>query len=433
LTVPVKTVRDLVDHVATGYLGTARAPGLSIACAHGAEPILASAYGESDAGTRETCTADTAFCVGSITKQFTAASVLVTAAAGRLDIDEDVAAFFPRKNLPRKGVSLRNLLSHTAGLSSGAESAFCAGEAFTARPEDILALPSDAEPGVKWCYCNAGFAIAARIIEEITGEEYNNRLVLSVFEAARLERTSVGPPNGDSSARGHARTPGGFGYVRPVTPLASFGSGDIYSTAADLVRWFNALSEGQVVPSELYCLMKKPFVMKSGEAASYGLGMFVGQFGGTLELSQDGNSGGFSSQLACYPDQDLVVAALTNGSAHDAEGIEKSIARNILSIPDQIVLDLEAPASELAAYSGDYSVGAAPVSIWADCGALFISKPNGHVDRLLNQGSGIFVERDTPNVRICFDAGEVTVRRNGKTLAVLEKSEPIANSTEAIG
>ena len=104
------------------------------------------------------------FCVGSITKQFTTAAVLVTAAAGRLDIDEDVAVFFPRKNLPRKGVSLRHLLSHTAGLSSVAESAFCAGEAFTNQPEDILAAPSDAEPGVSWSYCNAGFAIAARII-----------------------------------------------------------------------------------------------------------------------------------------------------------------------------------------------------------------------------------------------------------------------------
>jgi D-alanyl-D-alanine carboxypeptidase len=343
-------------------------------------------------------------------------------AAGRLDIDEDVAVFFPREKLPRKGVSLRHLLSHTSGLSSGADAAFCAGDAFSSRPEEILAAPNEAEPGVRWRYCNAGFAIAARVIEEITGDEYNNH-VFSVFEAARLQRTSVGPRNGGSSARGHARTPVGFGYVSPVTHLSSFGSGDVYSTAVDLVRWFKALSESQVIPSELYTLMKTPFVMKSGEAASYGLGMFVGQFGGNLELSQDGNSGGFSSQLACYPDQELVIAALTNGSSHDAEGIEKSIARNILSIPDQIVLDLEVSVNELAAYSGEYRVGGTPVSIWADSGVLFISKPSGHVDRLLNQGSGIFVERDTPDVRIRFDASEATVRRNGKTLAVLERSD----------
>ena len=107
------------------------------------------------------------------------------------------------------------------------------------------------------------------------------------------------------------------------------------------MSWFKALSAGQVIPSELYCLMRTPFVLKSGEATSYGLGMFVSQFGGNRELSQDGNSGGFSSQLACYPDQDLFVAVLTNGSAHDAEGLEKSITRAILSIPEQVVLDLE--------------------------------------------------------------------------------------------
>lgn len=149
--------------------------------------------------------------------------------------------------------------------------------------------------------------------------------------------------------------------------------------------------------------------------------MFVSQFGANRELSQDGNSGGFSSQLASYPDQELFVAILSNSSAHDAEGLEKSITRSILLIPDQVILDLAVPTSELNAYSGEYTAGAEPVRVWAESGALFVSKPSGRVDRLLNQGSGVFVEGDTQDVKIRFGADAAIVSRNGKTLAVLER------------
>lgn len=393
-----------------------------MAYAHLDDPVVACGYGVRDASRYDSCVSETTFCVGSITKQFTTAGILQLAATGRLDLDEDVAVFFPSQRLSHKGISLRHLLSHTAGLSANAEKAFCLDQALTTRPEEILGAPIDTEPGVSWRYCNTGFAIAARVMEEITGETYEDRLSRGIFETAQLSRTGVGFSKVGPIARGHARTTEGFAYVSPVPQSAAFGSGDIYSTAPDLVSWFKALSSGKVIPIELYCLMRTPFVLKSGKATSYGLGMFVSEFGGNCELSQDGNSGGFSSQLACYPDHDLFVAVLTNGSAHDAEGLEKSITRAILSIPEQVVLDLEVSAAEATAYSGDYDMGAAFVRIWADSGALFISKPNGRVNRLLNQGSGIFAEADTPDVRIRFGAGAATVCRNDKTLATLERS-----------
>lgn len=80
-------------------------------------------------------------------------------------------------------------------------------------------------------------------------------------------------------------------------------------------------------------------------------------------------------------------------------------------------------SSELIAYSGEYTLGAEPVSIWAESGALFISKPNGRVERLLNQGLGVFAEGGTPDVKIRFGADAATVSRNGKTLAILERSQ----------
>lgn len=414
-------VPEYVDELAAHYLKTGRAPGISIAYGHRTEPILARGYGVGDARANDVCTPETTFCIGSITKQFTAAAILDVAEARGVDIDEDVAGFFETPSLPRRGVSLRHLLSHTGGLSASAERAFCSGEPLAARPEEVLRSPNDTEPGVSWRYCNVGFAIATRVLEQISGETYRNRLSRTLFELAHLKRTSIGPPPIGHVARGHARTPEGFGYVSRVPYLAAFGSGDIYSTARDLVRWFKALAAGQVISSELYELMRTPFILRSGETTNYGLGMFVSQFGANRELSQDGNSGGFSSQLASYPDQELFVAILSNSSAHDAEGLEKSITRSILLIPDQVILDLAVPTSELNAYSGEYTAGAEPVRVWAESGALFVSKPSGRVDRLLNQGSGVFVEGDTQDVKIRFGADAAIVSRNGKTLAVLER------------
>jgi CubicO group peptidase (beta-lactamase class C family) len=222
-------------------------------------------------------------------------------------------------------------------------------------------------------------------------------------------------------ARGHTLTAGGFGYVTSVTRLVAFGSGDIYSTPTDLVRWFVALARGHVIANDLFSLMATPFVLKSGKPSSYGLGMFVGQFGGFRELSQDGNSAGFSAQAAYYPEQDCCVAVLTNGSAHDAEGVEKAITRSILSIPELVTLDLQVSGHDLIDHVGDYRIGVTPIRIWADSGSLFVSKSNGRAERLLYQGSGVFAEAAAPDVRIQFDVDTATVSRSGKTLAVLER------------
>jgi hypothetical protein len=153
----------------------------------------------------------------------------------------------------------------------------------------------------------------------------------------------------------------------------------------------------------------------------YGFGVFVNSFAGMRELSHDGNTGGFSAQLATYPDSALTVAVLTNGSLHDAEGIEKDLSRYWLGIPAPPTRDLEVPNSDLELYTGYYQSGAARTRIWTEAAGLVVMTPKGSISRMIYQGDGEFIQQSDPTLRLRFDGSAFVVEREGKHLARMRR------------
>jgi hypothetical protein len=167
--------------------------------------------------------------------------------------------------------------------------------------------------------------------------------------------------------------------------------------------------------------MMRPSILASDRVAGYGCGLFVSTFAGHREFSQDGNSGGFSTELAVYPDAGLVVAVATNGSCHDAEGVEKSLTRLVLGIDPPSALDLAIPASLLWVLPGDYSDASISARIWVESGRLVVMTPGGDITRLMHQGKAEFVQENDAGTRLRFEGGGFSVVREGKFLAYLRR------------
>ena len=267
------------------------------------------------------CTAETRFQICSVSKQFTAAAVMLLAESGQVELNEPLARWMPEAPPQWRQVTLHQLLSHTAGVPHWLEApdldpadpmSFCQ------RVEIIQNTPLRTEPGAEWHYSSPGFVLAGSIVERASGRPYQDFVAERILSPLRLSHTSLGATP-DGAAHGYRN-------AEPVMPFdlsAMWGSGDIWSTAGDLTRFTAALHTGELISSGSLRTMctahasidddddEEPRLTTTG----YGYGMFTGIFAGHDVFFHPGDNPGYQS-LACWiPDQAAGIVILVNDEA----------------------------------------------------------------------------------------------------------------------
>ena len=310
-------------------------PGLSLSVMKGGVMLYSAGFGNARLLPKRPVDAHTGFRIASISKQFTAAAILLLAEEGKLSLGDPLARFLP--DFPRADVmTLRELLSHTSGLDdylSGRHAEMLT----TAQKHDytqqglLEAIKTAAPlfrcpPGMKWVYSNTGFALLGIIVERLSGLSLAAFCQQRLFAAAGLSRTAMDPLNlGDPDiCEGHRANRSlrdGFGQVWPVSPSFAGGSGGLRSTSADLCRWHSALMSGKILKPESLTAMLTPVRLKDGAFAmdrentrspGYGLGMRLGFIGAQPFFTHSGRINGFTGQLMTLPLEQLTMAVLYN-------------------------------------------------------------------------------------------------------------------------
>ena len=284
------------------------------------------------------CTAGTRFQICSVSKQFTAAAVMLLVESGRVDLNEPVDRWMPEAPPQWRQVTLHQLLSHTAGVPHWLEAPdldpadpMSLGQ----RVEIIQNTPLRTEPGADWHYSSPGFVLAGCIVERASGCPYHDFLAERILSRLQLSHTSLGAPP-DGAARGYRN-------AQPVTPFdlsAMCGSGDVWSTAGDLTRFTAALHGGELISSTSLRTMctahasldddddEEPRLTTTG----YGYGMFIGIFAGHAVLFHPGDNPGYQS-LACWiPDQSASIVILANDEAVSITGLLRRLLPAALEI-----------------------------------------------------------------------------------------------------
>lgn len=273
--------------------------GLSLAIVRDGELVLARGYGKSSLATGAPVEPDTTFAIGSVTKQFTCASVLLLAQDGRLARTDPVAKYYPAATRAAD-ITLDHLLANTSGYPDYYPLDFVDERmARPIEPDELIARytagPLDFEPGSRWSYSNTGFVLAGRVVERVSGEPLGDFMQRRIFGPAGMQHAAFEPaPGGPGMATGH--TSFALGAPVPAVPEARgwmHAAGAIYASATDLARWDLALMGGGLLQPESWRGMITARGLSDGDVTDYGCGIGVGRRQGRPWCSTAGPSAGF--------------------------------------------------------------------------------------------------------------------------------------------
>jgi CubicO group peptidase (beta-lactamase class C family) len=282
--------------------------------------------------TPEPCGPRTRFQIASVSKEFTAAAVLVLVQRDRLAVADRLARWFPGGPTGPAGwadITVHHLLSHTSGLGHWED--FPQIDVFAATPaarllDTVRSRPLVDRPGRRFYYSSLGFGLLARVVEQVSARPYADFVTSAVLEPAGLADTFVGSPGPRRRvATGHTD-----GHPVPSYELdhTGQGAGDVYSTVTDLDRWHRHLPD--VLGERARQMMFTPWVPAGDNPGSWspndahGYGCFLGHVGPLTLHYHTGHNAGFNSVAAWIPERELSVAIVCNDDTTDPLEIARS-------------------------------------------------------------------------------------------------------------
>ena len=324
----------LVDSYVQGVLTSSGAPSASIAVVQGGAIVYEKAYGSARVGPPAVpATPAMRYSIGSISKQFTAAAVLLLAEDGKLSLDDRVSKWFPELTRANE-VTVRQLLSMTSGYQDYWPQDYVMPDMLKdTTPAAIMKgwaqKPLDFEPGTRWQYSNTNYVIAGQIVERVAGQPLLTVLRARIF--LPLNMTSVvdtdQAPLGSGDPMRYRRYALGPPREAPKEGKGWMSAaGELAMTAADLARWNIAVMNRGVLEPSSYLELEREAFLANGAPTGYGLGVRVAVAGGRRRISHGGEVSGFTAQNEIYPDEKVAIVVLVNVDANNASG---EIARRI--------------------------------------------------------------------------------------------------------
>jgi len=329
-------LREKIDATVRQALTTTGVPSASIAIVQGGAIAYLQAYGDSRIEPPTPALPSMRYSIGSISKQFTAAAVLLLAEQGKLSLDDPVSRFVP--NLTRGNeVTIRELLSHTSGYRDFWPQDYV--PPFMLPPvtaDKILdqwaRTPLDFEPATEWQYSNTNFVIAGLIVEKASGVPLLQFLSEHIFAPLGMKSVMNIDQNRltETDAAGYLRYAAGPLRLAPKEGKGwLFAAGELAMTAEDLAKWDIGMIKQSVLQPASYAQMEKEVVLKNGLGTRYGLGVAVRQEFGQRAIAHGGQVSGFNAYNIVYPDVRMAVVVLVNEDAAEASG---DIARKIAAL-----------------------------------------------------------------------------------------------------
>src|SRR5262249_32020654 len=310
---------DRLDRVVQDYVQRSTFTG-AVLVARGSDVVLSKGYGSANLEWNIPNTPTTKFRLGSITKQFTAASILLLEERGQLKVDDPLKKYLADAPPSWDGITIYNLLTHTSGIFNFTSlPGFALTQGTASTPEQTIAKVRDRAldfaPGEKMSYSNTGYVILGAIIEKISGQSYAAFVEKNIF--APLGMTDSGYDSTSAivprRAAGYSPGPNGSLNAAYMDMSVPHAAGALYSTTEDLLRWEQALFGGKLLSADSLGRMTTPF------KNNYAFGLVVRQVNGRKEIWHNGGINGFNTSMSYYPESRTIVIVLgnLNGRAPD--------------------------------------------------------------------------------------------------------------------
>jgi CubicO group peptidase (beta-lactamase class C family) len=311
----MKAASGAVDRIARedGFSGV-------ILIARGDQVLLRKAAGFADRERNLPSTPETRFPLASVTKQFTAAAIMILVDEGKVSLDDPIAKYYPQSPSAWNKVRIRHLLTHGSGIEDywiHRGGLTKTGQLFQSYEELIqlaIADPLGFEPGAGFSYSNSGYALLTAVIEQVSGQTYADFMRNRIFAPLQMNDTGYGNAPG-TAIKGYLRSAQGQWSEGETIDLDAFGGfGGLYSTLDDMLIWSRAFFGGKILSPN------SQRAMLTDNAYNYGFGWrFAPKFGRRL-IWHTGNGSGHAAIFDYFPDDDVTVVMMTNNtSSTDAE------------------------------------------------------------------------------------------------------------------
>ena len=330
-----------VDSIATQVLLATSVPSASIAVVTHGRLAYANAYGAAKLEPRVAATTDLRYAIGSISKQFTAAAILLLQQEGRLSIDDPVAKFIPRLTRGNE-VTIRQLLSHTSGYQDFWPQDYVMPMMLSATTPQSIAdrwgkQPLDFDPGTRWQYSNTNYTLAGMVVEKASGMPFFQFVRTRILQPVGLASAS----DFDASPRavnatGYLRY--GLGPLRPAPDVGAgwmWAAGELAMTPRDLATWDISIIRHSLLKPESYRALTSDVGLRNGASTGYGLGIDVSMQRGRFMLEHSGEVSGFTAENMVFPDDSVAIVVLTNqDAAPAASAIAGQISQALFATED---------------------------------------------------------------------------------------------------
>jgi CubicO group peptidase (beta-lactamase class C family) len=316
---------------AFSQFATQSSPGCAIGVARNGQTVLSRAYGMADLEHDVPNTPETVFEAGSVSKQFTAAAIVLLARQGKLSLEDDVRKWMPELPDYAHTITLRHLLNHTSGLRDWGSVVQLAGWPRGTRIHthahalDVISRQRSLNftPGDEYLYSNTGYNLLAMIVERASGTSFSEFSRRELFEPLGMTSTQWRDDfTRVVKGRAQAYTWSEDAWHQQMPFENIFGNGGLLTTVGDLLRWNQAL-DAHTIPA--LDTLETQGVLNNGRRIDYALGLTVAPYRGTREVSHSGATAGYRAYLARYPEHGLSVALLCNAGTANPMGAFRAV------------------------------------------------------------------------------------------------------------
>ena len=359
-----QAVAARIDAMVAPYY-KARDPGATLIVTKDGKTLLRKAYGMADVANEVPMQPGATMRLGSITKQFTSAAILMLAEEGKLSVSDPINKFLPDYPMHGKNITIEHLLTHTSGIVS-----------YTNKPNFMEQMnknlsvaqmidsfkddPLQFEPGARYAYNNSGYFLLGAIIEKVSGQPYASFVEQRIFTPLGMRHSAYEGQERDLSQRaaGHSQEKGNFEPSASLSMSQPYAAGSLVSTVDDLARWDAAVSSGKLLKAASWAQAFKPYTLTDGKSTNYGYGWAVGKLRGATVIAHGGGINGFSTYALRIPEKNIYVALLSNADGGLAEPsmIAKKAAALALGDPFPEMKAVSVSAAELDALAGVYQI-----------------------------------------------------------------------------
>ncbi len=353
-----------IDAMAAPYY-KADGPGAVLLVIKDGRTVLRKAYGMADVRKGVPLQASTPMRAGSMTKQFTAAAILLLADEGKLSLSDPVTRFLPAYPMHGKQITIEHLLTHTSGIVSYTDKGALSNREKSTQQmiEMFKDDPLQFEPGTRYAYGNSGYFLLGAIIEKVSGQPYAQFIDQRIATPLGMTQTRIDGEGVTATARALGHTPamwGGYGPVADISMSQAYAAGALVTSVDDMAKWDAAMSRGGLLKAATLARALTPFVLADGRSTNYGYGWETGKVRGADAFAHGGDINGYSAYSLRLPGQQVFVVLLTNadsgaGLVRPAVVAKKAAALAIGNpYPDQRAVALD--AATLDAYAGVYQL-----------------------------------------------------------------------------